>query len=308
MMEGRESPAGETQSGSDWTAKRRVTLVGAVINLALALGKIAAGVLGHSQALIVDGVHSLSDLVSDAVVLGAARWGSIEPDENHPYGHERIETVATAVVGLLLLGVAVVFVVDAILRLLSPERLLNPGWLALSAALLSVLAKEVLYHYTRVIARQTRSMLIAANAWHHRSDALSSLIVIAGVGGVMLGVTSLDAVAAIVVALMVGWMGGRFALSALIELVDTAAPPREQAELEIRIRQVDGVCDLADLRTRRMGGRIVMDVRILLDPDLSLAQADRIAARVRRTLLDESTEVSDVVVSVAPFRQDRTGS
>lgn len=285
-----------------WPAKRRVTLVGAVWNLVLAAGKVAAGIIGQSQALVVDGVHSFSDLISDAVVLGAAHWGAYEADQNHPYGHARIETLATAIVGVLLLAVAAGFVIDAILRLLDPGRLLSPGWLALSAALLSVLVKEGLYRYTRVVAERTHSRLIAANAWHHRSDALSSLVVIAGVSGVIAGVHWLDAVAAIVVAAMVGWVGGRFAVSALIELVDTAVPSGERKQIERIIRAVEGVHALRDLRTRHMGGRIVMDVCILLDPALSLSQADRIAGEVRQQLLDESTEITDVVVSVAPLR------
>lgn len=285
-----------------WPAKRRVTLVGAVWNLVLAVGKVAAGVAGHSQALVVDGVHSFSDLISDAVVLGAARWGAYEADQNHPYGHARIETLATAIVGVLLLAVAAGFIVDAFLRLFDPARLLTPGRLALSAALLSVLVKEGLYHYTRRVAERTDSKLIAANAWHHRSDALSSLVVIAGVGGVIAGMHWFDAVAAIVVAAMVGWVGGRFAVSALIELVDTAVPAGERKQIEQIIRSVEGVHAFRDLRTRHMGGRIVMDVCILLDPALSLSEADRIAGEVRQHLLDESTEVTDVVVSVAPLR------
>lgn len=291
-----------------WPAKRRVTVIGGVWNLVLSVGKIMAGLAGQSQALVVDGIHSVSDLVSDAVVLTAARWSSMEADDNHPYGHGRIETVATAIVGVLLLAVAAGFIIDAVARLIHPDRLLMPGWLAMGAAMVSVVVKEVLYWYTRAVAERTGSMLIRANAWHHRSDALSSLVVIGGIAGVMLGIAWLDAVAAIVVAVMVGWVGGQFAFSSLAELVDTAAHPREQDELERIILGVEGVEAFRDLRTRRMGGQIVMDVRILLDPELSLADAHRIAGRVRRALLDESTEVSDVVVSPAPGRRERGGT
>ena len=282
-----------------WPAKRRVTVVGAVWNLLLGIGKMIAGVVGQSQALVVDGVHSFSDLISDAVVLGAARWGSIEADHNHQYGHGRIETMAAAVVGLLLLGVAAGFLIDAVGRLLEPERLQQPGWLALGAAVASVVIKELLFHYTRRVARQTDSKLIEANAWHHRSDAFSSVIVIFGVAGVLAGIAWLDSVAAIVVAAMVGWMGWQFVASAAVELVDTAIPERERRELEQIIMAVDGVRDLRNLRTRRMGGQIVMDVTILLDPHITLMEADSIAAVVRLNLLDQSTAVSDVVVGIA---------
>lgn len=282
-----------------WPAKRRVTVVGAVWNLLLGIGKVVAGIFGQSQALVVDGVHSISDLISDAVVLAAARWGSIEADHNHQYGHGRIETMAAALVGFLLLGVAAGFLIDAVGRLLDPERLQQPGWLALGAAVASVIIKEMLFRYTRRVARQTHSKLIEANAWHHRSDAFSSIIVIFGVGGVLAGVGWLDSAAAIVVAVMVGWMGWQFVASAVVELADTAIPERERRELEQIILSVDGVHDFRDLRTRRMGGQVVMDVTILLDPQLSLKQADVIAAQTRRKLLDQSTAVTDVVVGIA---------
>jgi len=288
-----------------WPDKRRVTIVGAVWNLILAIGKVAAGIVGHSQALIVDGMHSLSDMVSDAVVLVAARWSAIEADHNHPYGHGRIETVATAIVGVLLLAVAIGFIVDAVLRLLDPGRLMQPGWLALWVAGASVGIKEVLFWYTRRVARSSRSNLIMANAWHHRSDALSSIVVIAGVIGAMAGYLWLDAVAAILVAGTVAVMGGRFAFDSLVELVDTAVPPPEQKQLAGIILSVDGVHDFRDLRTRLMGGQIVMDVCILLDPQLTLDEANRVAAMVRTRLLSESTEVFDAVVSVAPLRAPR---
>lgn len=288
-----------------WPDKRRVTIVGAVWNLLLAIGKIAAGIVGQSQALIVDGIHSLSDMVSDAVVLVAARWSAIEADHNHPYGHGRIETVATAIVGVLLLAVAIGFIVDAVLRLLEPERLMQPGWLALWAAAISVGIKEILFWYTRRVAQHSRSNLIMANAWHHRSDALSSIVVIAGVAGAMGGLLWLDAVAAILVAGTVAVMGGRFAFDSLVELVDTAVPPSEQKQLARIILSVDGVHDFRDLRTRLMGGQIVMDVCILLDPQLTLDEANRVAAMVRTRLLSESTEVFDAVVSVAPLRAPR---
>ncbi len=282
-----------------WPAKRRVTVVGAVWNLVLGIGKIVAGLVGQSQALVVDGVHSFSDLVGDAVVLGAARWGSLEADHNHQYGHARIETMASALVGFLLLGVAAGFLFDAIGRLLDPDRLQQPGWLALGAAVASVVIKEMLYHYTRRVARSTDSKLIEANAWHHRSDAFSSVVVIVGVTGVIVGVVWLDSMAAIVVAAMVGWMGWKFVASAVVELVDTAIPERERRELERIIMSVDGVRDFRNLRTRRMGGGVVMDVTVVLDPQLPLFEADAIAARVRRGLLDQSTAVTDVVVGIA---------
>jgi cation diffusion facilitator family transporter len=287
---------------ADWPAKKRVTLVGGLVNLVLSIGKVMAGIVGQSQALVADGIHSLSDLISDGLVLMAARWGSHAADENHPYGHARIETVATAIVGFLLLAVAAGFLIDSVGRLLSPERLLQPGWIALVAAVVSVVVKEVLFHYTRAVARRTRSPLIDANAWHHRSDALSSVVVIVGVSGAMFGLFWLDAAAAIVVAVMVGWVGWRFIGSSVAELVDTGLSARKLAELDRLILSVEGVRGYRQLRTRRMGGQAFMDVQILLDCQLRLAEADAIAVRVQKLLIEQVPEMTDVMVGVRPCR------
>jgi cation diffusion facilitator family transporter len=296
--------AGQTGGVADWETKRRVTLVGAVVNLVLSIGKILFGWIGHSQALVADGVHSLSDLVSDGLVLVAARYGSQQADHNHPYGHARIETVATGAVGVLLLAVAVGFIVDASGRLLDPDALLTPGWLTLGAAVVSVIAKEALFHYTRRAARRVKSPLIDANAWHHRSDALSSLVVIGGISGALLGAPWLDAVAAILVAGMIGRMGWDFGWKALQELVDTGLDQRQTDELRERIMAVDGVLGQHQLRTRRMGPRILVDVHIQVDGNSSLREAHQIAQEVRRVLLEHEDEVRDVVVSVEPADQD----
>jgi len=286
----------------NWPAKRRVTLIGAAVNLVLTVIKIAVGVNARSQALVVDGVHSLSDLFSDAVVLVAARWSAIGADHNHPYGHRRIETVAVAIVGVVLLAVAVGFMVSAASHLFSSEPLPVPGRMALWVAVISVVSKEALFWYTRAVGKRVNSSLVMANAWHHRSDALSSLVVIAGLIGAQMGFPWLDAVAAIVVAATVAWMGAKFAFQALVELVDTGVSRAEQKALGQIVMSVDGVHGFRRLRTRLMGGQVVMDVCILLDGDLTLNDADRLARRVRRRLLSESTEVFDAVVDVAPWK------
>ena len=277
-----------------------MTLVGAAANFLLAVGKVMVGIVGQSQALIADGIHSLSDLISDALVLVAARWGSHAADENHPYGHARIETAATAIVGFLLLAVAAGFVFDSMARLFDPERLPVPGWIVLVAAALSVLVKEGLYHYTKRVASKTRSPLIAANAWHHRSDAFSSIVVIVGAGGAIAGFPWLDPVAAIVVAIMVGWVGWQFIGDSVAELVDTGLSPDKLEELDRLINSVDEVQGHEKLRTRQMGGQTFMDVQILLDPKISLLEADQIARRVKRLLIEKVPEVSDVVVGIRP--------
>ncbi len=289
-------------SASNWAAKKRVTVVGAVVNLLLSVAKIAGGLIGQSQALIADGVHSLSDLLSDALVLLAARWGSLEADHNHPYGHARIETLATLGVGLLLLVVGAGFLIDSVARLVNPERLLEPGWLALGLAVVSVLVKEALYHYTAAVARRTASALLRANAWHHRSDALSSVVVIVGIGGALAGWLWLDAVAAAIVGIMLAWVGWRLLGEAATELVDTGLSARELSALAGTIDAVDGVIGHSRLRSRRMGGRIFVDVRIEVDARLTVLDGQGIADQVRQCVIDQLPGQADVVVSLRAAR------
>ncbi|RFA25215.1 hypothetical protein CAI21_19775 [Alkalilimnicola ehrlichii] len=278
--------------------KRRVTIVGAIVNLLLAIVKIVVGIVGQSQALVADGVHSLSDLISDAFVLIAARFGSLKPDANHPYGHERIETAATIVVGVLLVAVALGFTYDAALRLLNPDRLMIPTWIVLPTAIAAVLAKEAVYQYTVRAGRRVRSPLIEANAWHHRSDALSSVVVIVGVTGAYLGFLWLDAVATVVVALMVGLMGWRFTWQAVRELVDTGLEDSDIAKLQAEIDAVDGVIEHHSLRTRCMGGNVLVDVHVRVAPWVSVSEGHRIAEQVKKRLLGHHDSTSDVLVHI----------
>ena len=282
----------------DYQAKQRVTLIGSLINVLLAVGKILAGWIGNSQALIVDGVHSLSDLVSDALVLWASRVGSHGADVDHPYGHARIETAATVGVGALLLLIAGGFAYDATIRLMDANDLLVPGWIALTAAILSVLAKEGLYQYTRRVALAVRSDLIHANAWHHRSDALSSVVVIIGVAGAMAGLPWLDSVAALVVALMIGAVGWRLAWHSARELVDTGLDPDEVAFIGRIIDSIDGVEAHGDLRTRRMGSDTLVDVHIRVAQDISVSEGHRISDAVLLRLCREVDHVAEVLVHV----------
>ncbi|HEB80630.1 MAG TPA: cation transporter, partial [Chromatiales bacterium] len=184
-------------AGARYRAVYRVTIVGAVINVVLAGAKILFGIIGRSQALVVDGIHSLSDLASDAMVLVAARHGSRDADEDHPYGHARVETAVTVGLGVLLIAVGAGIGYETGSRLFAPRELLHPDLLTLIVAVLSIVSKEGLYHYTVHAARRARSNLLRANAWHHRSDAISSVVVAIGIGGTMAGLPYLDAIAAV---------------------------------------------------------------------------------------------------------------
>lgn len=279
---------------------RRVTLVGAAVNIVLSVLKVLAGWLGSSHALIADGIHSLSDLATDVVVLVAAKHGAKDADEEHPYGHGRIETLATVALGIVLILVAFGIGYDAVRRLFEPAQLLLPGMLALSAAIVSVLVKEALYHYTVAVAKKLRSNLLRANAWHHRSDAISSVVVVVGVIGSMAGLAYLDAVASVVVAVMVAKIGWDLGWHSAHELIDRGLEQEDVDNIRKRIMAVDGVRAMHDLRTRRMGGNAFVDVDVLVDPSLTVSEGHRIGEEVLKRLNQDIDEVTDVTVHIDP--------
>ncbi len=279
---------------------RDVTLIGSAIDLLLGVAKIVVGFTGHSQALIADGVHSLSDLVTDFMVLFAAKHASAEADEEHPYGHARIETVMTVALGIALIVVAAGLAYDAVRRMFDPALLLSPDWTTLVVAAISIVSKEWIYHYTMRVARKLRSNLLRANAWHSRSDAISSVIVVIGVVGAMAGLNYLDAVAAVGVAYMVAKIGWDLAWHSIRELVDTALDAERVAEIRETIASVSGVRDLHMLRTRRMGSDALVDVHIQVDPRVSVSEGHQISETVRNRLIHEVEEVSDVMVHIDP--------
>ncbi len=290
----------ERRSDGRYPAMRRVTLVGAVTNLGLAALQLAGGVVSQSQALIADGLHTLSDLISDAVVLLAARESSRPADGAHPYGHGRIETLASVIVGVLLAGVAFTLALYAARHLLDDSVQVAPAPLALLFAAVAVLTKEALFRYTRRVARSLRSPLLAANAWHHRSDVASSLVVLAGVIGALVGFPWLDSVAALLVAVMIAFIAARLVYRGLAELIDRGLDPERLARIDATIRAVDGVQDLHLLRTRRMGGNSLVDVHVRLASRISVSEAHHVSECVRARLLEADDDVADVTVHVDP--------
>ena len=297
--------SGNAVSGERYATMRRVTLLGAALDLVLGAAKILGGLWTHSQSLVADGVHSLSDLATDVLVLYAAKHAHVPPDAEHPYGHARIETAASAVLGTVLVLIAAGIALHAVESFLDPEPLPVPEAAALGFALFSVVSKEAMYHYTMRHAKRLMSPLMAANAWHTRSDAISSLVVLVGVGGSMAGFAYLDAVAAVVVACMVGRIGYRVAKSGMMELIDTGLPAPQLAELRRVILSVDGVSDLHQLRTRRMAGRVLVDVHVILsNPRISLSEGHQISEAVRQVLTHAIDEVDDVTVHVDPEDDD----
>lgn len=290
----------KTTLQDEYRVKRRVTLVCAGINLFLTGLKLVFGVVGQSQALIADGIHSLSDLATDAMVLVAIRFARDEADAEHPYGHARFETVATLILGLMLMLVAAGIVVDAADRITNPDRLSHPGFLALAAAAVSIAANEWMYWYNVRVARQLGSELIRANAWHHRSDAVSSIIVLLGIAGSIAGYPVLDAAGAIGVSFLIGKIGWDLGWSGLRELVDTGATDQQLEEIGQSVREVEGVRAFHDLKTRRMGQAVLVEVHVMVDSQITVSEGHMIGDRVRDRLHERCEYISQVLVHIDP--------
>lgn len=289
-------------TGADLRYKdvRFVTLVGSVIDLLLGVAKLVVGYAAQSQALIADGVHSLSDLLTDFMVLFAAKHGSRDADEDHPYGHGRIETVMTVALGLALILIAVGITWDAVQRLFEPNLLSHPGWLVLVVAAISIVSKELIYQYTMRAAKRLRSKLLRANAWHSRSDAISSIVVFVGVLGAMAGLEYLDAVAAVGVAIMIAKIGWDLAWHSISELIDTALDVERVESIRKTIEEVPGVVGLHMLRSRRMGADALVDVHIQVESHLSVSEGHQISEIVRQRVINNIEEVTDVMVHIDP--------
>lgn len=285
----------KTQAGN------KITFIGALVNLFLIAFKFFAGFLGHSQALIADAVHSISDLFTDAVVLVGLRVGRKPPDKGHHFGHARIETMASTIVGLGLVGVALYLGTKAALNIHRHTEL-HPTWLALGGAGLSIAFKEALYRYTIHVGHRIKSTAIVANAWHHRSDALSSVAVLIGVAGAQIRPDwhILDAYAALVVSFFIIKVGLEVVWESVRELTDAA--PRSETVDRIRLcaRRVDGVIDVHNLKVRTSGGLYQMELHVLVHGNLTVAQGHRIAKEVETSLDREFEDLSEVIVHVDP--------
>ena len=281
-------------------ATAHITLWGVAVNLLLAALKIVGGIFGHSQALLADGLHSLSDLASDGMVLLAAKHAGEDADEDHPYGHARYETLATVALGFLLIGVAVGIGFDAVSRFNSAAPLPVPHLYTLIIAGASIVSKEALYHATARVARRLRSNMLEANAWHHRSDAISSIVVLIGIAGAWYGHPLLDTVAALIVAVMIARIGATLARESVQELVDTALEPERIAQIRDTILSVDDVQQLHMLRTRRMGHNALVDVHIQVAPHLSVSEGHHISEKVEDKLKSTFEEINDVTVHIDP--------
>jgi cation diffusion facilitator family transporter len=286
-------------------AGRNATLLGLFVNAFLILLKFIAGIFGDSQALIADAVHSVSDLFTDAVVLFGIKIGRKPPDKEHHFGHARIETLASAIVGLALIGTAVYLGIEAALNIHRHTEH-HPTGIALIGAGVSIAVKEALYRYTVLIGQRLKSQLIVANAWHHRSDALSSVAVLLGVAGTLIRPSwhILDALAALIVSFFIIKVGIDILRKTLHEFTDTAPRPEIIEKLMQLSRTVEGVMDAHDLRVRTSGGFYQAEIHIVVDGQLTVVEGHRIAKTVEHCLAAEMDELDRVIVHVDPVEED----
>lgn len=276
-------------------AASRVTVIGMILDAFLGIIKVIAGALFHSQALFVDGIHSFTDVASDLVVLGVMKLSRQEPDENHPYGHQRIETFGTLVLGSILIAVGAALAWENTLRLFEGNIDTIPEWPVLVAAGISVLGKEWIFRYTRHIGQAIRSDLIIANAWHSRTDAFSSLVVLVSTAGAMLGLLWLDVLAAVAVAAIIIHIGWKFTWDSVQELVDTGLSPDDTHMLKTIARNTNGVLNVHELRSRRMGQDILLDIHLVVRPEISVSEGHQIGMQVvagMRNALDNILDIN----------------
>ena len=266
-------------------AGSRSTWVSVAVNVLLSSVQITVGLFARSQSLIADGIHSLSDLVADFVVLFASHHSKKGADEDHPYGHQRFETAASLVLGLLLLGVGVGMLWSAAAKLEAPETIAEVHVVALWVAIGALIAKETLFRYMLAVAKRVKSGMLVANAWHARSDAASSLVVAIGIAGNLLGYPMLDPIAALIVGFMVGRMGWSFAWDALHDLMDRAVDDAEVAAIAQTLVETPGVRGLHDLKTRKMGDMIVVDAHIEVDAAITVEAGHDIAVMARNRVM-----------------------
>jgi len=286
-------------------AASRSTWVSVGVNLVLTVCQILVGIVARSQGLIADGLHSLSDLVADFVVLLANRHSQKDADEDHPYGHQRFETAASMALGVLLLAVGVGMVWSAVGKLEAPETVAQVHVVALWVALGALVAKELLFRYMLAVAKRVKSSMLVANAWHARSDAASSLVVSLGILGNLAGYPILDPIAALIVGFMVARMGWGFGWDALHDLMDRAVDEREVQAIRSTLLETPGVAGVHDVRTRKMGDMIVVDAHLEVDGGISVEAGHDIAVTARQRVMQRH-RVINLMTHIDPWqRPDR---
>lgn len=283
-----------------------VTLVGSVVNIVLTVFKILAGIMGRSTAMIADGIHSLSDLLSDIIVIVFVKISSKGRDKNHDYGHGKFETFATLIISLMLIVVAANLMsggIGKIKAILGGEQVSSPGMIAFWAAVASIVFKEALYHYTIIQGKALNSPMMIANAWHHRSDAMSSIGSLIGIGGaIFLGnkFVILDPVTGCVISIFIFVMAVRMSVPAIKELLDVSLPDEVEQQIVSTAKSIQGVIDLHELKTRREGPGIIMEGHLVLLSDISLKEAHNISKKVEESIRKEFGPETQISLHLEP--------
>ena len=293
------------QNTRNYRLARNATLVGVFINIFLGIVKILLGIISHSVALTADGIHSFSDLLTDFFVLISSKASSRAPDSEHPYGHRRIDTFFTIVLAVVLFSVALFILYEAIHNIMRADCPSGPHIYSFAVVLISIGSNEWLYHYTLAVANQINSTLLRANAWHRRSDAFSSVVVLVGLGGHALGFCYLDPIAAIVVAILIGKVAYGLVHESVKELIDTSVDKSVLDKISKCVCSVDGVRAVHRLRTRLLGGEIFVDIHIQVDPRISVSEGHYVAIQVERLLKNKIKKVVDVTVHIDPENDEK---
>lgn len=286
----------------------KVTLLGSFVNFLLVIFKFLAGIAGHSAAMLADAVHSLSDFITDVIVILFVRISNKPQDKSHDYGHGKYETLATALIGVALLGVGLGILwngANEILAFLRGEQLRSPGMLALVAAAVSIVLKEILYQYTVRMGKKYNSQAVIANAWHHRSDALSSIGTAVGIGGaILLGPhwAVLDPVAAVVVSFFVVRVSIKLLIPCIDELLEKSLPENVEQEIEQIVLSVEGVTEPHHLRTRRIGNNYAIEVHVRMDGNITLYKAHETASAIEHKLKERFGEDTYMGIHVEPIK------
>ena len=280
---------------------RKVTWVGLLANLFLAGFKFIAGIIGKSQALIADAIHSLTDLTTDIAVIAGSHYWSRPPDDDHPYGHKRLEALVTVFIGVVLFAAGIGIGWKAI-STLQQKHASPPGWIALVAAFVSIICKEAIYRWTAITGKRVKSPALAANAWHHRTDALSSLPVLVAVAGakVFPSWSFLDRLGAVVVSIFILHASIKIIWPAVSELIDAGVPSETRKKIKAMALKNEGVLQVHDIRTRYISSSIQVDLHIVVAGSITVRAGHLIADDVRDCIIGEIPEVLDVIVHVDP--------
>ena len=287
----------------------KVTLIGTVVNALLIVLKLVAGIIGRSSAMVADAVHSLSDFVTDAIVLIFVRIAGLPSDKGHDYGHGKYETLATLIIGCILAMAGIGLLISGIeqvVRSFNGEHLPRPRMVALIVAVLSIASKEWLYRYTVKVGRATESQAVIANAWHHRSDAISSAGTLVGIAGAMfLGEQwrILDPLAAVMVSMFIIKSGYDIIRPSVGELIEASLPDSQEREIRTLVMSIDGIKNVHNLRTRRIGCTIAADMHVKMDGGMSLSEAHALASRAERAIKSQFGENSIVTIHMEPISE-----